>query len=235
AGAHRGYAPPRIKDAITNDGTALKLDAELSWNYEAGIRASIASPVYIEFTGFLMDFSNQVIPVSASSGGSGTGLVNGGETMHIGAEAGIRFDFHKLLRTSYIISLSAYSTYVNSTYSNDRFITIGNEKVNVKDNKLPYAPEFTFTGSLDFNTTFGLGFNLSSTYVSEQFTDELNTNEAVPSGETGLMPSFITIDITANYLLTDLNSSVYFSVKNLMDERYIASRRPEFPGSFRLA
>ncbi|MCU0406679.1 MAG: TonB-dependent receptor plug domain-containing protein, partial [Ignavibacteriaceae bacterium] len=226
AGVHRGYAPPRIKDAITNDGTALNLDAELSWNYEAGIRASIASPVYIEFTGFLMDFSNQVIPVSASSGGSGTGLVNGGETMHIGAEAGIRFDFHQLLRTSYIISLTAYSTYVNSTYSNDRFITIGNEKVNVNGNKLPYSPEFMFTGSLDFNTTFGLGFNLSATYVSEQFTDELNTNEAVPSGETGLMPSFITTDITANYLLTDLNSSVYFSVKNLMDERYIASRRP---------
>ncbi len=127
AGVHRGYAPPRIKDAITNDGTALNLDAELSWNYEAGIRASFASPIYFELTGFLMDFSNQVIPVSVSSGGSGTGLVNGGETMHIGAEAGIRFDIHQLLQTKYIVSLSAYSTYVNSTYSNDRFITVGSE------------------------------------------------------------------------------------------------------------
>ncbi|MGB5289092.1 MAG: TonB-dependent receptor, partial [Ignavibacteriaceae bacterium] len=96
-----------------------------------------------------------------------------------------------------------------------------------KDNKLPYAPEFTFTGSLDFSTPFGLGFNLSATYVGEQFTDELNTIEAGPSGETGQMPSFITADMTASYLLTGLNSSVYFSVKNLMDERYIASRRPQ--------
>lgn len=227
AGVHRGYAPPRIKDAITNDGTSLNLDAELSWNYEAGIRASFASPIYFELTGFLMDFSNQVIPVSVSSGGSGTGLVNGGETMHIGAEAGIRFEIQHLLITNYIIAISAYSTYVNSTYRNDRFITVGSETINVKDNKLPYAPEFTFTGSLDFNTPFGVGFNLSATYVGEQFTDELNTIEAGPSGETGQMPSFITADITASYLLTGLNSSIYFSVKNLMDERYIASRRPQ--------
>ena len=226
-GVHRGYAPPRIKDAITNDGTALNLDAELSWNYEAGIRASFASPIYFELTGFLMDFSNQVIPVSVSSGGAGTGLVNGGETMHIGAEAGIRFDIHQLLQTKYIVSLSAYSTFVNSTYSSDRFITVGSETINVKDNKLPYAPEFTFTGSLDFSTPFGFGFNLSTTYVGEQFTDELNTIEAGPSGETGQMPSFITADMTASYLLTGLNSSVYFSVKNLMDERYIASRRSQ--------
>ena len=227
AGVHRGYAPPRIKDAITNDGTSLNLDAELSWNYEAGIRASFASLIYFELTGFLMDFSNQVIPVSVSSGGSGTGLVNGGETIHIGAEAGIRFDIHQLLQTKYIVSLSAYSTYVNSTYSNDRFITVISETINVKDNKLPYSPEFTFTSSLDFSTPFGLGFNLSATYVGEQFTDELNTIEAGPSGETGQMPSFITSDMTASYLIAGLNSSVYFSVKNLMDERYIASRRPQ--------
>jgi Fe(3+) dicitrate transport protein len=227
AGVHRGYAPPRIKDAITSSGEALNLDAELSWNYEAGIRASFAPPIYFELTGFLMDFSNQVIPVSVSSGGSGTGLVNGGETLHIGAETGIRFDIHRLLRTSYIISLSAYSTYAKSTYSSDRFITVGSETINVKDNKLPYAPEFTFTGILDFNTPFGLGINFSATYVGEQFTDELNTIKSSPGGETGLMPSFITADLTASYLLSGLNSSIYFSVKNLMDERYIASRRPQ--------
>ena len=227
AGVHRGYAPPRIKDAITNDGQALNLDAELSWNYELGLRANLISSLNIELTGFLMDFSNQVIPVSVSSGGSGTGLVNGGETMHLGAEVGIRFDMHQLLRTSYIISLSAYSTYVNSTYSSDRFITVGNQTINVKNNKLPYAPEFLLSGGLDFSTPFGLGINLSATYVEKQFTDELNTIEASPSGESGLMPSFVTTDLTVNYLISTLNSNVFFSVKNLMDERYIASRRPQ--------
>jgi Fe(3+) dicitrate transport protein len=63
--------------------------------------------------------------------------------------------------------------------------------------------------------------------VEKQFTDELNTIEASPSGESGLMPSFVTTDLTVNYLISTLNSNVFFSVKNLMDERYIASRRPQ--------
>jgi len=37
-GVHRGFAPPRVKDSITSAGQPLNLDAELSWNYEAGIR-----------------------------------------------------------------------------------------------------------------------------------------------------------------------------------------------------
>lgn len=227
AGVHRGYAPPRIKDAITNDGQALNLDAELSWNYELGVRANLTSFLNFELTGFLMDFSNQIIPVSVSSGGTGTGLVNGGETMHLGVEGGVSFELHKIFRTNYQLSLSAYSTYVNSTYSGDRFITISNQTVNINGNELPYAPDFTFTGALELDTQFGLGFDLSATYVGEQFTDELNTIETSPSGETGEMPSFITMDLTASYFISDINSSIYFSVKNLFDERYIASRRPQ--------
>jgi Fe(3+) dicitrate transport protein len=40
----------------------------------------------------MLDFSNQVIPVSQSSGGTGAGLVNGGRTLHKGIEAGITFE-----------------------------------------------------------------------------------------------------------------------------------------------
>jgi Fe(3+) dicitrate transport protein len=227
AGVHRGYAPPRIKDAITNDGVALNLDAELSWNYEVGIRANLTSLFYLEITGFLMDFSNQVIPVSVSSGGSGTGLVNGGETKHIGVEGGIRFNFHQQIKTDYSIVLSAFSTYVNSTYDNDRFITVQDVSINLKGNKLPYAPEFTFTGGFELTSPLGFGVNLSATYVGKQFTDELNSVEPSPSGETGQMPSFLTTDITANYFISDINSNLYFSVKNILDERYISSRRPQ--------
>ena len=121
AGVHRGYAPPRTKDAITSGGVALDLDAELSWNYELGLRASVSPFFYFEIAGFILDFSNQVIPVSESSGGTGTELVNGGETFHLGIEGGVRFDFHKLFYTNYLISLSAFSTYSKSTYSNDRY------------------------------------------------------------------------------------------------------------------
>jgi Fe(3+) dicitrate transport protein len=227
AGVHRGFAPPRVKDAISNGGEALQLDAELSWNYEIGLRASLLSYLAVELTGYMLNFSNQVIPVSESSGGAGTGLINGGSTLHQGIEAGIKLDFGRLLGSTYGIMLSTSTTFGNSEYNEDRFITVNSERVNIKGNKLPYSPEQFISASLDFSTPFGFGLQLSGTFIGEQFTDELNTTEASASGETGLMPSYNVVDITGRYEIESINSTVFLSVKNLADERYIASRRPQ--------
>jgi Fe(3+) dicitrate transport protein len=227
AGVHRGFAPPRVKDAISNGGEALQLDAELSWNYEIGLRASLLSYLAVELTGYMLNFSNQVIPVSESSGGAGTGLINGGSTMHQGIEAGIKLDFGRLLGSTYGIMLSTSTTFGNSEYNEDRFITVNSERVNIKGNKLPYSPEQFISASLDFSTPFGFGLQLSGTFIGEQFTDELNTTEASASGESGLMPSYNVVDITGRYEIESINSTVFLSVKNLADERYIASRRPQ--------
>lgn len=227
AGVHRGYAPPRIKDAITSGGEALQLDAELSWNYELGLRAQLASFFYLEMTGFLLDFSNQIIPVSESSGGSRTGLVNGGETLHRGIEGSLRFDFNKILKGEYQLSLITTVTYSNAFYSNDRFITVDNETVNIKNNKLPYAPEFTLSGRLFLNLSSGFGLQLAANYVTSQFTDELNTTEPSADGQSGVMPAYLVTDVTGSYNIPQLNSSIFLSVKNLFDEIYIASKRPQ--------
>jgi Fe(3+) dicitrate transport protein len=227
AGVHKGYAPPRIKDAITSDGESLELNAESSWNYELGLRANVYSVLTFELTGFVLDFSNQIIPVSESSGGTGTGLVNGGETLHLGLETVIRLNFHEIFKSDYLISFAVNSTFVNSEYSADRFININNERINIKYNRLPYSPDFTFTGLIDFSAPFGAGVHFAASYVNYQFTDELNTIEPAPSGETGKMPAYLLLDITGSYDLSYLNSTLYISVKNLLDERYIASRRPQ--------
>ena len=227
AGIHKGFAPPRIKDAITSEGEALQLNAESSWNYEGGLRTDFASIVYFEITGFVLDFSNQIIPVSQSSGGSGTGLVNGGETLHMGIETGFRLDLHRIINSDYLISISANSTFVKSNYSSDRFIKVNNETINIKNNTLPYAPHYTFTGLFDVYAPFGLGIYFSATYISSQFTDELNTIDPLPNGETGKMPSYVVLDLTGSYNFTNLNSTFYISIKNLLNDRYIASRRPQ--------
>ena len=94
-----------FKDAITSDGVALQLDAELSWNYEVGARYTAINGLSFEVTGFLLDFSNQIIPVSQSSGSAGTGLINGGRSKHIGIEAGVTIDAGRLFESRYSFSL----------------------------------------------------------------------------------------------------------------------------------
>jgi Fe(3+) dicitrate transport protein len=227
AGVHRGFAPPRIKDAVTSTGQALELDAELSWNYEVGSRYTPSTGIQIELTGFLLDFSNQIIPVSLSSGGTGTGLVNGGRSRHIGAEAGCSIDFGRMFASEYAVILNTNATFVRASYSADRFITQAGNQVNVKGNSLPYAPKMLVSSSLAFIAPFGGSIQITGNYVAKQFTDELGTVAATANGLTGEIPSYLIMDFSARYAIIPLNSALSLSVKNVFDKRYIASRRPE--------
>ena len=225
-GTHRGFAPPRTKDAITNEGTALDLAAELSWNYELGLRASISNYVYMEVTSYMLDFSNQVIPVSESAGGLGFGLINGGQTMHRGLELSVMTDLGKAFNSSQSLVFSINGTYSDAKYNSDRFMGSGDNRVNINGNRLPYAPEYTLSSMLQFKMPFGVGMNLTATYISEQFTDELNTIKPSADGTIGLMDAFLLMDLTMFYEINS-KSDFYISIKNLSDERYIASRRPQ--------
>ncbi|MBX3043008.1 MAG: TonB-dependent receptor [Candidatus Kapabacteria bacterium] len=226
AGTHRGFAPPRTKDAITNQGAALDLAAELSWNYELGLRSSLSNYVYVELTAYMLDFSNQVIPVAESAGGLGFGLVNGGSTMHRGLEFSLMTDIGRALNHNNSIIFSLNGTYTDAKFNSDRFIGGGDNPQNINGNRLPYAPEYTISSMIQYKTNFGIGMNLNATYVGQQFTDELNTLIPSSDGTIGLMPEYYLVDFTISYELNP-KSDLFISVKNLTDERYIATRRPQ--------
>ena len=84
-GVHRGFAPPRTEDIISNTGGVIDLDPELSWNYEAGVRSTMWPGVSVDATFFRMDYENQIVPASLA-GGLGATLTNGGATLHQGLE-----------------------------------------------------------------------------------------------------------------------------------------------------
>ncbi|HMO38419.1 MAG TPA: TonB-dependent receptor [Saprospiraceae bacterium] len=227
-GVHRGFAPPRVANAITTEGVVYNLDPELSWNYELGLRGQIGEAIALEMTGFYMDFSNQVIPISESAGGAGSGLINGGSTLHRGIEAAVNVNVGQwLLPTQHTLELIGQVTYVNAFYNKDRFRGSGDNRVNIRDNRTPYAPEWLVSSSIRYEAPFGLQMRLTGNYISEQFTDELNTTTPAPNGRVGLMPSYFTVDAAAGYEITKLNLTFNLAVKNLTDERYIVSRRPQ--------
>ncbi|WP_394355343.1 TonB-dependent receptor family protein [Pararhodonellum marinum] len=223
-GVHKGFAPPRVKDAISNLADVYELDAEESWNYELGFRSDLVSWLYWEATAFRMDFKNQIIPVSESSGGLGFGVVNGGATLHQGIESALIFDISKLTGLSQVKLLYDLNlTYVHSTFSEDRF----KGDININGNRTPYAPEWLINTAITLETEMGLGFRLTANYVASQFTDEINSLIPAVDGRTGQIPSYFVMDGTVSYQLPKWNSRFNFSVKNITDERYIASRRPQ--------
>ncbi|TVQ47136.1 MAG: TonB-dependent receptor [Saprospirales bacterium] len=225
-GIHRGFSPPRLKDAITASGEVVELDAELSWNTELGARFYPQRAVSGELTFFLMDFSNQIIPVSESSGGTGAGLVNGGETRHYGVEASIFLDLGRS-NPAFDLRTASSLTYMKSYFNSDRFFLVNEELINARDNRTPYAPEFTFHQNLDFSLKNGLGVRLSAFYISDRYTDILNTTSPNPNGRSGLIDSHWQMDANLYYSLPNRPIRLNVAVKNLTDNRYIVSRRPQ--------
>ena len=235
-GVHRGFSPPAITTAITANGIDQQLDGEFSWNYELGIRGVGNDYFDYEFTGFMMNFSNQIIPISEASGGvgklSGITQINGGETNHIGLEIGGTLNFSKLLDFEDVINvkLNTNFTYTKATFGEDRRIVNPfdtKDTMNVKGNFLPYAPEYLISTALDLGFTEELTMRLSASYVANQFADEVNSINPSSNGRLGEIPAFTIIDLNINYYVDYLKSSLSLSVKNLLDERYISNRRPE--------
>lgn len=229
AGTHRGFAPPRVKDAIASDGVPVELDAELSWNYEAGARFASSRGASAEATFFLLDFENQIIPAS-QSGGATSSLINAGETTHRGVELQLGLDFGKLFDSSSSYLIEGRHTYLPVA----RF-----DKGIYSGNRLPYASENTFSLLLGYRHPAGFGIRMDGTYVGDQYADNKETVAASANGMVGLIPSYMVWNLSVDYQKQQERISIqpFFTLKNLADKLYISSRAPEGiqPGLFRQA
>lgn len=249
-GVHKGFAPPRIKDAISGSGEDYELDAEESWNSELGIRFS-RGDIQWEMTGFYMDFSNQIIPVSESSGGAGAGYVNGGRTNHSGIESALKLPMTALMPMGLSGQFSLTGTYVHSEFSDNRYVVYKTELEsgddifqNIKGNKTPYTPAVNLAAGFQMESPGGIGLSVTANYTGQQYSDVLNTRDvfdwiavdeadadfsyvqATKNGRIGRLDAFYTIGFNAWYNHPG-GLGLNFSVKNLTNERYIASRRPQ--------
>ena len=236
AGLHRGFAPARTEDVINNNtGDAVELDAELSWNLEAGVRTTPARGVRADATFFRLDYENQIIP-SSVAGGIGATLTNAGETLHQGVELSAQLESGALLRSEHDIRLRvAYTALPEAKFVGSRLSSVpGFTQVSVSGNRLPYAPRHLLTASLAYLHPSGLVTSLEAISVSSQFGDDLNTVLGTPDGQRGLIPESTLWNATFNYKLR-AGATVFLTVKNLFDRTVIVDRsRGLLPGIPRL-
>ncbi|MEW5982917.1 MAG: TonB-dependent receptor [Acidobacteriota bacterium] len=227
AGAHRGFAPPRVKDALTSEGESLELDAELSWNYEAGARWTPAAGTHAEVTGFMLDFSNQIVP-AAQSGGATTTLVNGGETSHAGVEAAVGFNLAELRRTAtgpfaeLRLTWLPLARFASGAYAG---------------NRLPYAPKHTAQVLVGWHAPGGCALRADAAVTGSQFADNIETAVASADGTIGIVLRHVVWNVAADCRVKRGRVDVrpFVAVKNAAGLVYVASRAPDGiqPGPFR--
>lgn len=219
AGAFKGFSPAMVATAISGAGVDQQLDAERSTNFEIGVRGASGRLTY-EATAFRMDFANQIIPQS-ESGGVGATATNAGETLNQGLEGALGY------KIGGGWSVDGNATWVPTAKFNSTKIVGGIDR---NGNRLPYAPELTANLAVSY-ATGGLRTSLGAYHVSSQFVDPENTMAQSADGRRGEIPAYTTLDFNVRYAI-DKQLSVFGTVRNLTDKKYIASRNPDgiFPG-----
>jgi Fe(3+) dicitrate transport protein len=173
-------------------------------------------------TGFYSRFSNQVIPGTSAEGAE---LVNAGPTQHLGVETSATLAIGKALRWKTTLDTGVRYTFSRATFVGGIY----------DGNILPYAPLHGFNANVDVEHPVGFGGQVSYGHVSSQFSDSSDTHEENVTGEYGRIRPHNVVDVTAHYHHQATGLTLRLSVKNALDDVYVAARRPNgiFVGGIR--
>jgi Fe(3+) dicitrate transport protein len=212
AGIHQGYQPP---------GAGSKAKAEESMNFEFGARAMFSNSM-LEVIAFIADYDNVVGTVTASTGGTG----NIGDQYDGGAlkVQGLEISAARSMTTSsgLEVPMSLQYTLTSKADFETSFASgfDGWGTAVVVGDRLPYMPKNQMRASIGVMGQV-MSANVSANYTSES--RALAGQGGIPGNQ--LIDSRWVIDAIANYKISD-KVSAYVKIDNLMDETYVAARRP---------
>jgi Fe(3+) dicitrate transport protein len=212
-GVHRGFGPP-------GPGAHRETKPETSISYEIGGDVSVGGAA-LQLVGFYSDYDNILGAATLSSGGDGSGhLYNGGAVDVMGIEAvaeadlsGGRSRFGRVpARVAYTWTRAEFRTAFTSSYAPWGEVEPGD--------RLPYLPEHQLHGSV------GLSRDDWSLRLAAVYNGAMRTRAGQGALEQGLATdAFMTLNLSGEYQIGPW-ASVYASVQNLTDERYVVAREP---------
>ncbi|MBS2012766.1 MAG: TonB-dependent receptor [Deltaproteobacteria bacterium] len=223
-GLHVGFAPPRVTSSISARGVSSDVGADESINYELGTRTMPTKWSRFEMTGFLSNFSNQVIIATGPAAGEAV-LTDAGATNLYGVESAGLVSFDKAFKWPTVVELGVRYTFSRATFR------YGPDAGKL----LPYAPQHNLNANFDVEHPSGIGGQVAFAFTGPQFTDATNTVAQDVTGLVGRLDSRQIVDATVHYRHKPSGLTFRLTAKNLFDVDYIIARRPEgiFPGAFR--
>ncbi|MDJ0750627.1 MAG: TonB-dependent receptor [Woeseiaceae bacterium] len=210
AGVHKGFNPP-------SPGSSA--NEESSINFEAGVRFDNDAATF-EGIYFINDYDNLVGTVTESTGGGGQvgDQFDGGEVVVSGLELSAGYGF---AIGSFSVPLALKYTWTTEAEFENAFESSFDPwgEVEIGD-ELPYIPEH------QLRATAGLEASRFSLNLAASYVDRMRTRAgqgALVTADT--VPSHVVWDAVASWSFSE-RLSTYLKIDNLLDETYIAARRP---------
>lgn len=208
ATAGRGYSPPTIAEVrSSNNEINANLQAELGWNYEAGIRYQ-SDKIYLNVNFFTFNLDDAIVRRLDNNGNEF--FINAGGTKQQGIE--LEGAITLLKRNSgFLNSVKLTSSY---TLSDFKFKDFSDGKNNYGGNNLTGVPRNVWVNSVDAG--FDKGFFL---FVQNNFTNKIPLNDA----NAVYAKSYNLLDAKAGIRGKKFFGNrldFYVGVNNILDQKY---------------
>ena len=210
-GVHRGFSP-------LAPGQDDEAEPEISTNYEAGIRWQ-SPKLHGELIGFYNEYSNLVGTCTQSSGCDQSAIdtqFNAGEATIYGLESVLGGKFRALggvisANLTYTLTVGQFDTSFESGFSQWGQVESGDA--------LPYVPEHQGGLRLGYEQS-RWGLSVAANHVGEM-RDSAGQGEVI---EAERIAAHTVVDASAH--LEYRSARIYLTIDNVLDEPYLASRRP---------
>ena len=231
-GVHMGMAPPGVGDAGYRQISNLK--SQKSFNFDLGVINSNFEDKYgltFETAAFRTVERNRPVKSSLRTTGTGSTLKNIGTTFTDGVEFSANWDQSKYSKNSRNwfanISYSFMYPKLKTHQKGERSSDDAGSVVIVDDiyeNDIPFVPRHKGLITVGYGVPNKWDVSTTARYRGEYFTDIDNSKGIGQAGRFGQVDDHWLINARGNYTIPQFNNStLYLSVTNLADTKYIAS------------
>jgi Fe(3+) dicitrate transport protein len=221
--AYRPIQFANLQAPPTTDVVDPELKDARGYNMDLGYRGKVGTFLQFDVSGFYLQYNNRVGTI-IPTGVSYRLVTNVGNSFSKGFEGYAEFNPAKAFtsnKNTDVIVFGSYS-YTNARYSGDH------KDANTKGKRVENAPMNIFRGgvSAGYKTFLATG---QVSYVDETYSDANNTETPTANGQTGLIPSYMVVDLTASYKFSKI-MNLKAGINNLANEGYFTRRAGGYPG-----
>ncbi len=221
--AYRPIQFANLQAPPTTDIVDPDLKDAKGYNLDIGYRGKVKNYLQFDLSGFYLQYNNRVGTITPS-GANYRLITNVGASSSKGLETYIELNPIRAFTNSRYTDLILFSSYAytDARYSGDH------KDANTKGKKVENAPQAILRTGISYGYK-GFLFSTQLSHVSSAFSDANNTIAASANGNTGIIPAYTVLDITASYKFSK-NLNLKAGINNLGDKRYFTRRAGGYPG-----
>ena len=221
--AYRPIQFANLQAPPTTDIVDTDLKDAKGYNIDLGYRGKVKNYLQFDISGFYLQYNNRVGTITPS--GSNYRLItNLGASTSKGLETYFEFNPVRAFTNSNNTDLILFSSYA---YTDARY-SGNHQDANTKGKKVENAPQNILRAGISVGYKGFLITNQLS-HVGTAFSDANNTVAPIANGNTGLIPSYTILDLTASYKFSK-SLNIKAGINNMADVRYFTRRAGGYPG-----